>query len=322
MEALNQLSYGTFVLTVKKENIRNGCILNTVIQIDEDTLCMSLQNFSFSNSLLDVGDYVTIHTIHNQTSRAIFENFGWKSGRNGDKFEDENYVEDDYFIILCDGINNYFKGKIKNKFVLDTHTLYVVHILNSEVLNEKPSLTYKEYQEIIKPKRKTQRNLKEAFCNESMARNKYTFYSSVAKKEGYANIAKLFDRIAANEKEHGEIWAKQLDMIHEFTSSNLLDAILSENKEWQEEYKRCEIEALEEGYDEIAELFRLIQMIEKEHSDQYMEVYKRLKNESLFKDKDEVVWVCENCGYFYTGKEALMKCPMCDHPQGYMERKD
>lgn len=321
MKALDQLSYGTFVLTIKKENLRNGCILNTVIQIDEDTLLMSLQNFSYSNSLLDFNDYVTIHTIHNQSARSIFENFGWKSGRSEDKFKDVNYIEDDHFIILCDGINNYFNGRIKNKFVLDTHTLYVVHIIKSEVINEIPSLTYKEYQEYTKPKRKTYRNLKDAFCNESMARNKYTFYATLAKKEGYANIAKLFERIAGNEKEHGEIWAKQLNLIHDRTSSNLKDAILSENKEWQEDYKRFEQEAIEEGYEDIAELFRLVQVIEKDHASEFTEVYKQLDNDSLFKDEDEVLWICQNCGYIYTGKVALMKCPMCDHPQSYMERK-
>ncbi|MBQ0065736.1 MAG: flavin reductase [Firmicutes bacterium] len=322
MRALEQLSYGTFVLTIQKGDVRNGCILNTVIQINEDTLLMSMANFSYSRSLLDVDDLVTIHTIHNQASRKIFEQFGYQSGRNADKFEGVSYHLEGEHILLEEGVNNYFKGKIVQKNVLDTHTVFIVHILDSQVLNDIPSLTYKEYQEILKPKKKTMRNLEQAFSEEAKAYSKYSFYASIAKKEGYPNIAKLFLTIADNEREHAKIWYKELGNLKGNTEDVLKAAILSENKESNETYKRFEKEAREEGDNLRADYFQMIQSIEKNHASQFYKVLDELEKDKLFKEDKEVNWACANCGYVYTGKEALMMCPLCKHPQGYMERRD
>ena len=167
---------------------------------------------------------------------------------------------------------------------------------------------------------KTETNLMTAFAGESQARNKYTYYASKAKKEGYEQIAAIFEETAGNEKEHAKMWFKLLcggDVPD--TITNLGDAISGENHEWTEMYKEFAEEAKEEGFDEIARLFKAVGEIEKEHEERYNTLLQNIKREEVFKKEESVVWVCRNCGHVHVGKVAPKVCPTCNHPQAYFE---
>ena len=167
---------------------------------------------------------------------------------------------------------------------------------------------------------KTEKNLMEAFAGESQARNKYTYYASVAKKEGYEQIAAVFEETANNEKEHAKMWFKQLHGGSvPSTIENLADAAKGENGEWTKMYKRMAKEAREEGFDEIAEKFEGVAAIEKRHEERYNELLANVKNFTVFKKTSEKVWICRNCGHVYVGKEPPKTCPVCDHPQAYFQ---
>lgn len=167
---------------------------------------------------------------------------------------------------------------------------------------------------------KTEKNLMEAFAGESQARNKYTYYASVAKKEGYEQIAAVFEETANNEKEHAKMWFKQLHGGSvPSTLENLADAAKGENGEWTEMYKRMAKEAREEGFDEIADKFEGVAAIEKRHEERYNELLDNVKNYTVFKKTKEKVWICRNCGHVYVGKEPPKVCPVCDHPQAYFQ---
>lgn len=321
MNPLYKLSYGTFVLTIKHQEQKNACILNTVIQFSDEHLLMTVNKSSYSHSLLENQKYVAIHTLHKHASRKVFETFGYQSGKDLNKLEGFNYKETDEFIILEDNINSYFKGRIESRIDHETHTLYLIKILEGVSVNDIPSLTYAEYQSLVKPKKRSIADLEEAFLKESGARNRYTFYASIAKKEGYQNIADTFLSIADNEKEHAKLWLKQLDQLSNDTKENLKQAILHENIEWTEMYKQFEDDARNEGNENLANLFYMIRTIERDHSTQYQSILNQLENDNLYKDDKEVLWICNNCGYFYSGKEALMSCPVCNHEIGYMKRR-
>ncbi|HZK20226.1 MAG TPA: rubrerythrin family protein [Treponemataceae bacterium] len=168
----------------------------------------------------------------------------------------------------------------------------------------------------------TEKNLMTAFAGESEARNKYSYYASQAKKEGYNLIADFFEETAQNEKEHAKIWFKELHggSIPK-TPENLIDAAAGEHYEWTDMYKGFAETAEKEGFDRIAYLFRAVAEIEKEHEARYLELAETLKGKTLFKDGDTVYWVCANCGYIHQGKEAPEECPVCDHPKGYFKRQ-
>ena len=167
---------------------------------------------------------------------------------------------------------------------------------------------------------KTEKNLLEAFAGESMARNKYTYYASKAKKEGYEQIAAIFLETADNEKEHAELWFKYLhDGQVPTTEINLADAASGENFEHTDMYKRMAKEAREEGFMEIAAKFELVGKIEAEHEQRYLKLLENLKTSRVFIAEDVVVWKCRNCGHIHIGKEAPKICPACAHPQSYFE---
>ena len=169
---------------------------------------------------------------------------------------------------------------------------------------------------------KTEANLMAAFAGESQARNKYTDYASKAKKEGYEQIAAIFEETANNEKEHAKMWFKQLHGGSvPSTIDNLKDAANGENYEWTEMYEEFAKTAEEEGFDEIARLFRGVGEIEKHHEERYLKLIDNIDNNLVFKKDEEVVWICRNCGHVYYGKEAPEVCPICNHPQSYMEMK-
>lgn len=164
---------------------------------------------------------------------------------------------------------------------------------------------------------KTEQNLMTAFAGESQARNKYTYYASKAKKEGYNQIAAIFEETAANEKEHAKIWFKLLHNGIPDTLTNLADAAAGESYEWTDMYATMAKEAREEGFDHIADLFEGVGKIEKEHEERYRVLAERIKNNEVFQRETEQVWVCSNCGHIHIGTHAPEKCPVCDHPQGY-----
>lgn len=169
---------------------------------------------------------------------------------------------------------------------------------------------------------KTEKNLLEAFAGESMARNKYTYYASKAKKEGYQQIAAIFEETAGNEKEHAELWFKYLhDGQVPSTIDNLIDAAAGEHEEHTEMYVRMAKEAREEGFNEIAMRFELVAKIEAEHEKRYLKLLENLKNDRVFIAEDVVIWKCRNCGHIHVGKEAPKICPTCKHDQSYFEIK-
>ena len=169
---------------------------------------------------------------------------------------------------------------------------------------------------------KTEKNLMEAFAGESMARNKYTYYASKAKKDGFVQIASIFEETAANEKEHAKIWFKYLhDGAVPGTMDNLKDAAEGENYEWTDMYARMAKEAEEEGFKEIAAKFRMVGKIEKEHEERYKKLLANIEGGLVFSRDGDAVWQCSNCGHIVVGKKAPEICPVCDHPQSYFQLK-
>ena len=167
---------------------------------------------------------------------------------------------------------------------------------------------------------KTEKNLQEAFSGESQARNKYTYFASVAKKEGYEQIAALFLKTADNEKEHAKMWFKELMGIGD-TKANLGAAADGENYEWTDMYAAFAREAREEGFDHIADLFEMVGAIEKEHEARYLKLLDNVENGLVFSRDGDCIWQCSNCGHIVVGRQAPDICPVCAHPQAYFELK-
>lgn len=169
---------------------------------------------------------------------------------------------------------------------------------------------------------KTEANLWTAFAGESQARNKYTYYASKAKKDGYVQIAALFEETAANEKEHAKIWFKLLKGGEiPSTAENLLDAAEGENYEWTDMYAKMAQDAREEGFNDIAALFDGVAKIEKEHEERYRKLLKNVEEGTVFSRDGDMIWQCSNCGHIVIGKKAPMLCPVCKHSQAYFQIK-
>ena len=169
---------------------------------------------------------------------------------------------------------------------------------------------------------RTEANLMTAFAGESQARNKYTYYASKAKKDGYVQIAQIFEETANNEKEHAKIWFK---LLHDggipTTIENLKDAAEGENYEWTEMYAEFAKVAKEEGFDQIAALFEMVAKIEKEHEERYKKLLANIDGGVVFSKDNDIVWICSNCGHIHIGKKAPEICPVCAHPQAYFMEK-
>ena len=167
---------------------------------------------------------------------------------------------------------------------------------------------------------RTEANLKAAFAGESQARNKYTYYASQARKDGYVQVANLFEETANNEKEHAKIWFK---LLHggevPGTEVNLLDAADGENYEWTDMYVRMAEEASEEGFNQIAELFSRVAKIEKTHEERYRKLLSNIKDGLVFSRDEDMMWICANCGHVVIGKKAPELCPVCKHPKSFFE---
>lgn len=166
----------------------------------------------------------------------------------------------------------------------------------------------------------TEKNLQTAFAGESQARNKYSYYASKAKKDGYNQIAAIFEETAANEKEHAKIWFK---LLHEGkvpdTVTNLKDAAAGENYEWTDMYAGFAKTAKEEGFDHIAKLFTMVGEIEKHHEERYKKLLANIEGGIVFSRDNDMIWQCSNCGHIVVGKKAPDVCPVCDHPQSYFQ---
>ena len=169
---------------------------------------------------------------------------------------------------------------------------------------------------------KTEQNLMAAFAGESQARNKYSYYASKAKKDGYEQIAAIFEETANNEKEHAKMWFKELHggSVPD-TAANLLDAAEGENYEWTDMYAEFATTAREEGFERIAKLFEGVAKIEKEHEERYRKLLANVNDKLVFSKDGECIWVCRNCGHIHIGSEAPKVCPVCAHPQAYFELK-
>ncbi len=166
---------------------------------------------------------------------------------------------------------------------------------------------------------KTEQNLWEAFAGESMARNKYTYFASVAKKQGFEQIAELFLQTANNEKEHAKLWFKALGEVGD-TAENLLHAAEGENAEWTDMYERMAKDAEEEGFTQLAAQFRAVAAIEKTHEERYRALLKNVETAQVFEKSEVQIWECRNCGHLVVGmKNAPQVCPVCNHPQSYFE---
>ena len=169
---------------------------------------------------------------------------------------------------------------------------------------------------------KTEQNLMAAFAGESQARNKYTYFASKAKKDGYEQIAAIFEETANNEKEHAKMWFKLLEGgAIKSTEENLKAAAEGENYEWTDMYAGFAETAKEEGFDHIAFLFSEVAKIEKEHEERYKKLLKNIEDEVVFSNDGDTIWVCRNCGHIVVGKKAPKLCPVCEHPQSFFERK-
>ena len=169
---------------------------------------------------------------------------------------------------------------------------------------------------------KTEKNLMEAFAGESQARNKYTYFATKARKDGYEQIAAIFEETASNEKEHAKLWFKLLNGGEiPSTEENLKSAAAGENFEWTDMYARMAKEAKEEGFDRIAYLFDAVGKIEKEHEARYLKLLENVKDGLVFSRDDERIWKCRNCGHIVVGKYAPEVCPVCSHPKSFFEIK-
>ena len=168
---------------------------------------------------------------------------------------------------------------------------------------------------------KTEANLQAAFAGESQERNKYTYYASKAKKDGYVQIAAIFEETANNEKEHAKMWYKLLNDGIGSTEENLKDAAEGENYEWTDMYAGFAKEAREEGFEEIAALFEGVAAIEKEHEERYRKLLANIEGRLVFSKDGDTIWQCANCGHICVGKEAPEVCPVCAHPQAYFQVK-
>ena len=166
---------------------------------------------------------------------------------------------------------------------------------------------------------KTEQNLMAAFAGESQARNKYTYFASVARKNGFEQIAAIFEETANNEKEHAELWFKELGLLSNKTDDTLLSAAKGENYEWTEMYREFAEDAEKEGFTTLAERFRAVAEIEKSHEKRFRALLENINTNQVFEKATETMWICRNCGHIVFGKKAPEVCPVCYHPQSYFE---
>ena len=381
--AMFRIGYGLYVLTAKENGFDNGCIINTVSQVTSDpnriTVAVNKANKTH-DMILSSGEF-NVSILSTSATFDIFKAFGFRSGKDVDKFADFDSVErsNNGLYYITGMTNAYISAKVINATDLGTHTLFLADVTDCDVLSDATSVTYDYYHKFIKPKpevkkmsktyyrckicgyihesdvlpadfvcplckhpasdfekveaveenkkgennmnlkgTKTEQNLMAAFAGESQARNKYTYFASVAKKEGFEQISAIFTETANNEKEHAKMWFKALGELGN-TAQNLLHAAEGENYEWTDMYATFAKEAEEEGFTELAEKFRMVGDIEKTHEERYRALLNNVEMQKVFEKAEETMWECRNCGHLVMGKKAPEVCPVCAHPQAYFE---
>ena len=381
--AMFRIGYGLYVLTAKENGFDNGCIINTVSQVTSDpnriTVAVNKANKTH-DMILSSGEF-NVSILSTSATFDIFKAFGFRSGKDVDKFADFDSVErsNNGLYYITGMTNAYISAKVINATDLGTHTLFLADVTDCDVLSDATSVTYDYYHKFIKPKpevkkmsktyyrckicgyihesdvlpadfvcplckhpasdfekveaveenkkgennmnlkgTKTEQNLMAAFAGESQARNKYTYFASVAKKEGFEQISAIFTETANNEKEHAKMWFKALGELGN-TAQNLLHAAEGENYEWTDMYATFAKEAEEEGFTELAEKFRMVGAIEKTHEERYRALLNNVEMQKVFEKAEETMWECRNCGHLVMGKKAPEVCPVCAHPQAYFE---
>ncbi len=381
--AMFKIGYGLYVLTAKENGFDNGCIINTVSQVtsNPNRITVAVNKANKTHDMIFASGEFNVSVLSTSATFDIFKAFGFRSGKDADKFSDFKAVErsGNGLYYITDATNAYISAKVVNATDLGTHTLFLADVTDCEVLSDATSVTYDYYHKNIKPKpevkkmskvyyrckicgyiyegdelpadficplckhpasdferveaveendkgeknmnlkgTKTEKNLMAAFSGESEARNKYTYFASVAKKEGFEQISAIFTETANNEKEHAKMWFKALGALGD-TAQNLLHAAEGENYEWTDMYATFAKEAEEEGFTELAEKFRMVAAIEKTHEERYRALLNNVEMQKVFEKAEETMWECRNCGHLVMGKKAPEVCPVCAHPQAYFE---
>ncbi len=381
--AMFKIGYGLYVLTAKENGFDNGCIINTVSQVtvDPNRITVAVNKANKTHDMILSSGEFNVSILSTSATFDIFKAFGFRSGKDVDKFSDFKEVErsKNGLYYITDSTNAYISAKVVSATDLGTHTLFLADVTDCEVLSDATSVTYDYYHKNIKPKpevkktakvyyrckicgyiyegdelpadficplckhpasdferveaveennkgenvmnlkgTKTEKNLMAAFSGESEARNKYTYFASVAKKEGFEQISAIFTETANNEKEHAKMWFKALGGLGD-TAQNLLHAAEGENYEWTDMYATFAKEAEEEGFTELAEKFRMVAAIEKTHEERYRALLNNVEMQKVFEKAEQTMWECRNCGHLVMGKKAPEVCPVCAHPQAYFE---
>ena len=382
--AMFKIGYGLYVLTAKENGFDNGCIINTVTQVTSDPcrITVAVNKANKTHDMVLATGVFNVSVLTNSASFDIFKAFGFRSGKDTDKFADYSAVNrsENGLLYVTESTNAYISAKVISATDLGTHTLFLADVIDCDVLSGETSVTYDYYHKYIKPKpetrksakvyyrckicgyihesdelpadficplckhpasdferveaveennnkgetkmnlkgTKTEQNLMTAFAGESQARNKYTYFASVAKKEGFEQISAIFNETANNEKEHAKMWFKALGELGD-TAQNLLHAAEGENYEWTDMYATFAKEAEEEGFTELAEKFRMVAAIEKTHEERYRALLNNVEMQKVFEKAEETMWECRNCGHLVMGKKAPEVCPVCAHPQAYFE---
>ena len=388
-KALFKISYGLYLLSAKENGKVNGCIVNTLSQITDSPLRVSVtvNKLNLTHDMIKRTGMFGASILSESAPFDIFRSFGFQSGRDAQKFEGFDAEEDINGILhLTKHCTGFVSGKVVEEYDLGTHTTFIADVVDAGVLSEENSMTYTYYHKFVKPAppakkaavkgwrctvcgyvyegeelpadficplckhgasdfvpieaeassdnktnnikkenttmelkgTKTEQNLMTAFAGESQARNKYTYFASKAKKEGYEQIANLFLETADNEKEHAKLWFKYLGGIGS-TAENLAAAAAGENYEWTDMYKTFAEEARAEGFEEIAARFEGVGKIEAEHEERYRKLLANLNDGEVYKRGSIVIWKCRNCGHIHVGESAPAVCPVCNHPQSYFE---
>ena len=340
-KAMYKLSYGLFILTAKEAEKDNGCIINTAIQAasEPNQLSICVNKANYTHDMIQRTGKFTVSVLSQKAQFELFKHFGFQSGRDTNKFEafEQCARGTNGIYYITEGTNAYISVTVTK--TEDSQTIWRCRICGYEYVGEElpddficplckhPASDFEkvvkktEVKEMVANKyagTQTEKNLQEAFAGESQARNKYTYFASVAKKEGYEQMSALFLKTADNEKEHAKMWFKELAGIGD-TKENLAAAAEGENYEWTDMYEGFAKTAEEEGFPELAAKFRAVGEIEKHHEERYRALLKNIETAQVFEKSEVKVWECRNCGHIVVGTKAPEVCPVCNHPQSYFE---
>ena len=340
-KAMYKLSYGLFILTAKEAEKDNGCIINTAIQAasEPNQLSICVNKANYTHDMIERTGKFTVSVLSQKAQFELFKHFGFQSGRDTNKFEafEQCARGTNGIYYITEGTNAYISVTVTK--TEDGQTIWRCRICGYEYVGEElpddficPLCKHpaSDFEKVVKKTEvkemaankyagtQTEKNLQEAFAGESQARNKYTYFASVAKKEGYEQMSALFLKTADNEKEHAKMWFKELAGIGD-TKENLAAAAEGENYEWTDMYEGFAKTAEEEGFPELAAKFRAVGEIEKHHEERYRALLKNIETAQVFEKSEVKVWECRNCGHIVVGTKAPEVCPVCNHPQSYFE---